>query len=317
MASAYPLKLQQRLNWAFARNQALDIKVVCTMQQANTLSTPVGLDHVGFIIADLAQSHRLFADLGFTLTARSEHTRTNAQGQVVSAGSAQHSIMLNTGYIELMQITDPLAGHQLTAATAERYGLHVLALAAEDAATWHAHCQRRHLVVGPLMDWSRAVRTPEREGLARFRFFDAPWLAGDPSYVCWVQHLTPELVRSASLLAHANQAQALLGVTYSGPLPGLQTWGHRLQSAGALPPPDGSGIGRWGLRGAGLNLLEDTNSRVVRPSALEVSFRSLAPLQQRAQALGLACHAMTGSVPGCRIDLRQACGLVLDAVQGD
>jgi catechol 2,3-dioxygenase-like lactoylglutathione lyase family enzyme len=284
------------------------------MPAIETRPSTVGLDHVGFIVADLAQSHRLFSDLGFTLTPRADHTRTTPQGQVVPAGSAQHSIMLDAGYIELMQITDPQAGHQLTPATAERYGLHVLALAVADAAAWHADCLRRQLPVGPLLDWSRPVRTPEREGLARFCFFDAPWQARDPSYLCWVQHLTPELVRSPSLLAHANQAQALTGVTYSGPRAGLQAWGRRLLGAGARPPKDGSGLGRLCLQGADLTLTEDADSAVVRPSALVVSFNDLLPLQQRAQALGLPCHALPGPATGCRIDLRQACGLYLDAV---
>jgi len=275
----------------------------------------IGLDHVGFIIPDLTLSQALFADLGFTLTTRADHTRTNAHGQVVSAGSSQHSIMLNSGYIELMQITDPLAGHQLTPAIHERYGLHVLALATSDAGAWHANCLQRQLRVGPLLDWSRPVKTAECEGLARFCFFDTPWQAKDPSYICWVQHLTPELVRSPSFLAHPNLAQALLGVTYGGPLDGLQGWGQRLQAAGATPPSDGGELGLWRLTDAGLRLNVDADSLKVHPMALTMSFDSLDPIVQRAQALGLPCHALPGMVTGWRIDLRQACGVYLDALQ--
>ena len=284
------------------------------MNAAEPKPSPIGLDHVGFIIPDLANSHALFTDLGFTLTARADHTRTNPQGQVVSAGSSQHSIMLKSGYVELMQITDPMAGHQLTPALKVRYGLHVLALATPDAGVWHADCLRRQLRVGPLLDWSRPVKTPECEGLARFCFFDAPWQAEDPSYICWVQHLTPELVRSPSLLAHPNQAQALLGVTYGGPLDGLQGWGRRLQTSGATPPDDGSGLGLWHLTDAGLTLNVDADIQTVRPMALTMSFESLDPIVQRAQVLGLSCHSLQGTVTGCRIDLRQSCGIYLDAL---
>ena len=284
------------------------------MNTSKPKAPTIGLDHVGFIIPDLANSHGLFADLGFTLTARADHTRTNAQGQVVSAGSSQHSIMLKSGYIELMQITDPLAGHQLTPALKVRYGLHVLALATPDAGAWHADCLQRQLRVGPLLDWSRPVKTPECEGLARFCFFDAPWQAEDPSYICWVQHLTPELVRSPSLLAHPNQAQALLGVTYGGPLDGLQGWGQRLQAAGATPPSDGGELGLWRLTDAGLTLNVDADSPKVHPMALTMSFDSLDPIVQRAQALALPCRALPDMVTGCRIDLRQSCGIYLDAL---
>ena len=282
----------------------------------NPKPTPpaIGLDHVGFIIPDLTLSQALFADLGFTLTTRADHTRTNAHGQVVSAGSSQHSVMLHSGYIELMQITDPLAGHQLTPAIHERYGLHVLALATSDASAWHADCLRRQVSVGPLLDWSRPVKTPESEGLARFCFFDTPWQANDPSYICWVQHLTPELVRSPSLLAHPNLAQALLGVTYEGPLDGLLAWGQRLQAAGATRPDDGSGLGHWRLQGAGLTLNVDADSVAVRPTALSLAFENLGPIEQRARALGLSCLPLAGLGTGLRIDLRQACGLYLDAL---
>ncbi len=284
------------------------------MNTSKPKAPTIGLDHVGFIIPDLAQSHALFNHLGFILTTRADHTRTNPQGQVVSAGSSQHSIMLKSGYIELMQITDPLAGHQLTPALEVRYGLHVLALATPDAGAWHADCLQRQLRVGPLLDWSRPVKTPECEGLARFCFFDAPWQAEDPSYICWVQHLTPELVRSPSLLEHPNQAQALLGVTYGGPLDGLQGWGQRLQAAGATPPNDGSNLGLWRLTDAGLTLNVDPNIQTVHPMVLTMSFDNLNVIVQRAQALGLPCQALQGMETGCRIDLRQSCGIYLDAL---
>ena len=192
------------------------------MQYAASAVDTVDLDHIGFIVPDLAAGRGLFEGLGFTLTARADHTRRDAEGRVVPAGSAQHSVMFDIGYIELMQITDPLAGHQLTPAMRERFGLHVLALGTADAAACHAARQQAGLPVGAVMDWSRPVSTPERSGLARFLYFDTRWSPGDPSYVCWVQHATPELVRSPSLLRHANGATALRGLRYAGPSAALQ-----------------------------------------------------------------------------------------------
>lgn len=286
----------------------------------------IGLDHVGFIIPDLAASAELFTALGFTLTPRADHTRTNAAGEVVSAGSSQHSIMLETGYVELMQITDPAAGHQLTPAIHARYGLHVLALEARDAAAWHVECQRRDLGVGPLMNWSRPVKTPEREGLARFCFFDAPWQAHDPSYLCWVQHLTPELVRSPALLAHANGAQALVGLRYAGPAAGLQAWSARLQQAGAGMPlqaretvagDDAQASLTLPLRQAKLTLEPDAALAEVRPAALALRFADPEALRERALKLGLRCLPMADGSAGFRVDLRETCGLFLEAVPAD
>ena len=74
------------------------------------------LDHVGLIVPRLDEAARIFRALGFTLTERAEHTRVNAAGEVESAGSAQHSVMFEDGYIELQEITDPEQRHLLSPA---------------------------------------------------------------------------------------------------------------------------------------------------------------------------------------------------------
>jgi hypothetical protein len=263
------------------------------------------LDHVGFIIQDLTASFELFKELGFTLTERADHTRTNAQGEKVSAGSSQHSIMLGTGYIELMQITDRQAGHQLTPAMDERYGLHVLALGTSDAQSCHQQCA--DLSPGPVMDWSRQVSTPERSGLAQFRYFDAPWNATEPSYVCWVEQVTPDLVRSPSLLQHPNCALALAGLSYSGAELPLQAWSKRLQQAGAKP----AGGRRLSLGRSWIEL-ETPGTGPALPSALTLAFSSLHEISCRAERLQL--RALHASADRLSLDLLKGCGLVLHAV---
>lgn len=275
------------------------------MQNTGHTTVSIDLDHIGFIVQDLAESRDLFTDLGFTLTQRADHTRTNAQGQKVSAGSSQHSIMLGTGYIELMQITDRQAGHQLTPAIDERYGLHVLALGTGNAQACHQQCAA--LMPGPIMDWSRQVSTPERSGLARFRYFDAPWKASDPSYICWVEQVTPELVRSPSLLKHPNSALALAGLSYSGAEPALKAWAERLQQAGAGPAQ----AGRLSLGPSWIGL-EPAVTAAVLPSRLTLAFSSLKDLSRRADRLQL--RRLHDGPEHLSLDLRQSCGLVLEAV---
>jgi catechol 2,3-dioxygenase-like lactoylglutathione lyase family enzyme len=272
----------------------------------------ISLDHVGFIIPDLAAAHERFSALGFTLTARADHTRKTPDGRTVSAGSAQHSVMFDTGYVELMQITDPGAGHQLTPAIDARYGLHVLALGASDAQAWHARCEREQVPVGPIMDWSRQVSTPERSGLARFRYFDSPWKPSDPSYICWVQHMTPELVRSPSLLRHANTARALDGIVYAGPGPAIASWAHRLLASGATQRM-GAASGSLSLDEQSVRLQEDNNLPDVRPVALQIDVSDLSAFLRCAQASGCPTRVCPdGSVSvdpgadfGLRLDARQ------------
>lgn len=246
----------------------------------------LALDHVGFIVPDLAATSALLEALGFTLTARAEHTRTLPTGQVVSAGSAQRSLMLDQGYIEFMEIFDPGAGHMLAQAGSDRHGLHILALGTPDAHHSHAACEAASLAVSPVMDWSRAVDDGGVSGLARFRFFGAAdWRPDDPSYLCWVQHLTPELLRPARLLRHANAAQALVGVAYTGDA----GWGERLRAADA---PESVTLAR--------------GSGPARATALTLRFDTLGPVIDAARRNGIDA---TQDPAGAWLDLRPALGL--------
>ncbi|MEN9770706.1 MAG: hypothetical protein RLZZ180_2336 [Pseudomonadota bacterium] len=286
------------------------------MQNPGQPTQAIDLDHVGFIVQDLSAARDLFVDLGFVLTERADHTRSDAQGLTVSAGSSQHSIMLEVGYIELMQITDVRAGHQLTPATGERYGLHVLALGCADARAWHARCLQNALSVRPVMDWSRPVHTPERSGLARFAFFDAPWQPSDPSYVCWVQHVTPELVRSPSLMRHPNGARALRTLHYEGGIDELARWAAVLQDSGA----QATGAAQHGamtlrLGPSAIDLQPSAQRQQVLPSALTLAFSSLEEIERRADRLQLP--RLHHSTERLSLDLRASCGLVLHAVRED
>jgi catechol 2,3-dioxygenase-like lactoylglutathione lyase family enzyme len=284
------------------------------MQNAISQGSTVDLDHVGFIIPDLSAARALFEALGFTLTSRADHTRRDSEGRVVPAGSSQHSVMLGTGYVELMQITDPEAGHQLTPAMRERFGLHVLALGTADAAACHADRVRAGLRVGPVMDWSRPVTTPERSGTARFLYFDTPWQPGAPSYLCWVHHATPELVRSPSLVRHGNGAVSLRGVHYVGPEAGLGAWATQLQQAGAGAPAPGPGAAqlRLALGSCWLELLADDAEPCVRPSGLTFGLVEPQAIAEAARRVGLPVRMAQDAVT---VVLGAPYGLMLHAVR--
>jgi catechol 2,3-dioxygenase-like lactoylglutathione lyase family enzyme len=283
-------------------------------------SSAVVLDHIGLIVPDLAAARSLFETLGFTTTPRADHTRTDAQGRIVSAGSSQHSLMFEQGYVELMQITDRHAGHPLSAAPEERFGLHVLAFGVADAAEWHARCRGEGMTIGQVMDWSRPVETPERQGLARFRFFDAPWRPQDPSYLCWVQHLTPELVRTPSLLRHPNGARALAGLGYAGSPQALSGWAQRLRQAtgtaavpGGLADDDGASGSpqrRIECPPCPIDLQVDAWRARVVPVAMTIAMTSPEVLLAGARSAQLSLEQR--GVDAWRIDLQSAAGLWLE-----
>ncbi len=254
--------------------------------------------------------------LGFTLTARAQHTRTLADGQVVCAGSAQRSLMLRTGYIEFMEIFNPEAGHMLAAAPRARHGLHVLALGSDDVPAAHARCSAAGLALSPVMDWQRAVDELGAQGLARFRFFGvADWQPEQPSYVCWVQQLTPALLRPPGSTQHANGARGLAGLRYRGAPAAAAQWAQRLQQAGcaalASAEPQAAqafALGSQRLWVDSANAPAGSSPDSALPQALQLSFAALAPIAQATRQAGLAVHA---DGAGLRVDMRAQLGLDL------
>ena len=278
------------------------------MPQTHPQRPPVtGLDHAGFIVRDLDRSGALLEQLGFRLTARADHTRTNADGQTVSAGSSQRSVMFRRGYVEIMQITDPAAGHQLTPATRVRHGLHVIALGTDAAALCHAACAARGVQVGPLLDWSRPVRDGATHGTARFCYFDSRWDAHDPSYICWVQHMTPELIRPPGSMDHANGAQALAGVQYRGSKALASAWTRQLTRAGASSSRPRAGGFTVKFGDARFDVEADAGRRTVLPSALVIDGADVSWMRRRCAEVGVATQ--DGPHGELALDLRAELGL--------
>lgn len=259
----------------------------------------VHFDHGGFIVKDLEATSRFMSQLGFTQTVRADHTRVNASGERESAGSAQHCIMLRHGYIELMQITDASKGHQLAAAPGVRHGLHLLGLGTADAQACHAACARNGVEVGDVLHWTRPVKEDGLQGTAQFSYFGSAWQPEDPGYVFWVQHHTPQLLRSQALVTHSNRATGLAGLVYRGPPKLARAWGAQLQAAGLrLEREDDKGLA---LALPGLRVLvhfDDAAERVL-PIALEMDFDNCGVLQARCEELGIV-YAL---LPGGGLDL--------------
>jgi catechol 2,3-dioxygenase-like lactoylglutathione lyase family enzyme len=167
------------------------------------------LDHAGILVPRLDAAAALLARLGFTLTRRAEH-RAESGG---SAGSAQCSIMLEAGYVEVQEIAGLAASTHILAPAARRnFGLHTLAFDVPDAEAARAAVAQAGLAVTPVMHWARAVQEVDIEAEARFAFFVAAYDPSEEALLCWVQHLTPAALRSPRLLRHANGARALASV---------------------------------------------------------------------------------------------------------
>ncbi len=267
----------------------------------------IQLDHVGFIVPDLQATRDLLAQLGFTLTARANHTRTDAHGALVSAGSSQHSIMLGNGYVEIMQITDPAAGHQLALAPTARFGLHVVAFGTTDASECHVGCVRNGVQAGPVLHWARQIKEDGIQGTALFAYFGSAWQPADPSYVCWVEHRTPGLLRSPQLLRHDNQALGLVALRYRGPQAQARQWSRQLRAAGMRLVHEREGGIDLSLPNATLQIDFDKQQTSVLPSAVEFELSDGGWLRERCAVLGLQVHAQADGA--LDVDLVQQLGV--------
>lgn len=258
------------------------------MTQQEAVPAPVSLDHAGLIVGDLDASSALVERLGFTLTARAEHSRTNEQGELVSAGSSQRSLMLRSGYIELMQITDPGAGHQLASAPTVRHGLHIVAFGTTDVEACNAQCLHNGVDAGPVLHWARRVDEAGAHGVAQFAYFgSAGWKPQDPSYLCWVQHQTPELLRSPALLQHANGSHSLREIRFRGPRRLAWSWAQALQAGGPRwEAEDDRGVS-LALSDARIRVDFDDSQPAVLPSALVFELPDCQSVRARCAQLGL------------------------------
>ena len=184
-----------------------------------------GLDHVGLAGTSLDSLAETFERLGFTLTPLARHVIRAAPDQPAQIKpTGNRCIMLAAGYVELLALVDP-AGHSptLAAMLARHGGLHVLALAITDEAAALARLHRAGVTAAAFVAGERAQ--------ARF----STLTADDASEGRWllIHHLTPEALRPARFLGHANHAVALQEVIIAHEAPAAAA--ARLSRLAGLP----------------------------------------------------------------------------------
>jgi catechol 2,3-dioxygenase-like lactoylglutathione lyase family enzyme len=176
--------------------------------------TITGIDHLVIVVRDLERARAVYGRLGFTLSPRGEHSPP--------LGTANHTIMAQRDYLELLAVTTETASNLgYREALAEGEGIVSLALAAPDATSAHAAWQAAGLHPEEILRFSRPVARPSGDAIeARFEITRLPprALPGAEVFVCG--HLTREAVWLPELLDHPNTAVALRGVTIAVPDPG-------------------------------------------------------------------------------------------------
>lgn len=218
--------------------------------QRDQVSTPEdivqGIDHLIVTVPDLDRAERLWQRLGFATTARGFH---------LTGGTANHLIMLDQTYIELLGQAD----RSTTSAyqdMIEHPGLWGVALRASAQETYRLWSDAG-LPVTPPADLERGVEIGGHSELARFRLTMLERSAELPFLTFCCEHLTPQFVWHAQLAPHPNGARVLRELVV---LVEDDTTRRHVARLAGRPIPEGASIeGTFVLGDARITLLSEAS----------------------------------------------------------
>jgi catechol 2,3-dioxygenase-like lactoylglutathione lyase family enzyme len=162
-----------------------------------------GIDHCVILVRDLDAAAATWRRLGFTLSPRGYHS--------AHMGSANHTVMLQHDYFELLGIVTPTEhNRRWREEIAHGEGLSAVALRTDDADEACAELRSLGVAAGDVVAFSRPVDLPG--GVSRdasFRVTNLPdsLLPGMHLFVCG--QLTRDAVWIPELMIHPNSAQGL------------------------------------------------------------------------------------------------------------
>jgi hypothetical protein len=171
-----------------------------------------GIDHLVVAVPDLEAARAEFEGLGFQVTPRGRHEQF---------GTANYLIILNDSYIELLAVENSAAANRISLdimepCLAKGGGIPMIALATDDARESHKLLIAAHLQATEPQTWSRPAQTPDGNFTASFTtfFMQSPLLPGITAF--FTQHHSIEHVRHRAWRVHANRAERLIGIIFSG-----------------------------------------------------------------------------------------------------
>ena len=259
----------------------------------------LSLDHVGFMVRDLDAGEARWRDLGFQLAARSPQMGATPDGKVMAPwATANHCVMFERGYLELIGITDPTKHNPWTAFLDRFAGIHITAFRCPEADMAYADLAQRINGFDPPLQRRRDA--PFGAGVREFRFrniFSQDALFPEGRFIV-IEHQTPEVIWQPSLMAHANGAVAFEEVVFcANPVGATQ---KRLEAIIGVSADQGSIT----LSGGGLVTVLDPGNFVTRfegisapalpcAAAVVVAVDDLAKLRACLAAAGITPQEMT------------------------
>ncbi|MDA0226088.1 MAG: VOC family protein [Proteobacteria bacterium] len=172
------------------------------------------LDHIAHFVEDLEAARAALEALGFVVAPRSDQSLRDAAGHATPAGSSNHCVMLEAGYLEILApTTDTPNARRLREAMARYRGVHILALGTPDAQFEFAQLARHRFEPLPTVHLERDIETADGAVLrAQFSVQRVPPERMPEGRVQFCEQKTPEALWQPRWLGHANGVTALAAV---------------------------------------------------------------------------------------------------------
>jgi hypothetical protein len=273
-----------------------------------------GIDHLVIVVADLDRAEAAYRRLGFTLSPRAEHSQ--------KMGTANHTIMLQHDYFELLSVRAPTGSNRRwSEALSHGEGLAGLAVQTADARAAQEVWRLRDYTPSDVRSFSRTVERPGGiETEASFEVVSLPSdsLPGASIFAC--AQLTRGAVWLPELMEHRNTACAIRKFTIAtrDPAQAATSWGR------ALPGWTQKAIaGGMQIRSAqnAVDLIDPANAAsrygfagpADRARAIAIEFAVKDVTACRAALAGAGVPADPGG-DGLIVSTREACGVALTFV---
>ena len=269
------------------------------------------IDHIVIVVDDLERDAEVYRRLGFTLSPKGVHS--------AALGSANHTIMLQRDYFELLTVlapTDRNLGWR--EALAMGGGVAGMAMTTEDASAAYEYWKTQGLTPEEMIRFSRPVKRPHGPDMeARFEVvtLSSPPGAGLRLFVC--SQPTREAVWLPELMIHANTAQAILGITIVSPNPSASArdWARLIPDLSIAPSKGGMRLK------AGSHTIDLIDREVAlaefgvmapadRPRAIAIDYRvaDLVRCQSVLESNGISFTSQANSI---RVPAESACQVIL------
>ena len=171
------------------------------------------IDHIGIVGRDLSDLEDWYGQIGFRVAPRCELVSLSDQDEPQPMNQHNSHLVFSRSYVELTAVTGELAGHHLEQSLRRYYGLHILVMLSVNAERDYRHLLDAGFHPNQPGLAGRTIDYPSASGMGRFRWFRIPESEAPESYLCFVEHLTPELVFDPALTDHPNGATELIGLS--------------------------------------------------------------------------------------------------------